>query len=54
MNVKKGRTNGSPYLQGGVLQAHKWERIDNYPLHANLKTIGLQIRFDLLENLGII
>jgi hypothetical protein len=34
--------------------SHKWERIEDYPLHANLKTVVLQIRFGLLENFGII
>jgi hypothetical protein len=52
---KEGKNkNGSPYLQGGVLQVHKWERIDDYPLHANLKTVIFQIRSNFLENLGII
>jgi hypothetical protein len=45
---------GSPYFQGRVLQIRKWKRINDCPLHMNLKIIVLQIRHDLLENSRII
>jgi len=51
---KKKIKYGSPYFQRGVLQIRKWERIDDRPLHTNLKITALQIRHDLLENLKII
>ncbi len=53
MDAKK-RKYGSTYLQGWVLQIHKWEIIDDRPLHTNLKIIAFQIRPDLLKNSQII
>jgi hypothetical protein len=41
-------------LHGKVLSAYKGERIHNCPLHANLKVIAIEIRFDFLENARII
>jgi hypothetical protein len=54
MDVKKEKKIWEPIPQGKVFQAHKWERIDDCPLHMNLETTTLQIRHDLLTNSGII
>jgi hypothetical protein len=41
-------------LHGGVLNACKGERIHNYPLHANLKVVAIELQLDFLENVRII
>jgi len=43
-----------PYLHGRVLQANKWERVKNCPLHLNLEAIANHIYIDFLENIEII
>ncbi len=47
---RKKTKYGSTYLQGQVLRARKWERIEDCPLHRNSKIVTLQIRHDILEN----
>jgi hypothetical protein len=44
----------NPNLHGGVLFTCKGEIIHNCPLHTNLKVVALQVRVDLLKNVGII
>jgi hypothetical protein len=51
---RKKIKHGSSYLQGGVLKACKWERMNDHPLHVNLKIVAFQIKYDLFKNLGII
>ncbi len=51
---KEGRKKWEPIPSRRVLWTRKWERINDHPLHTNLKIVVFQIKHDFLENSGII